>query len=101
MAVVAQCNDGAEECQPHQKPARQLLRDRDAGVEAIAQDNVAKNEHNHHREACGYAELEKTAVKVDDFGHVVFPNRQKRGLGRGFDATQPGATLKLLNTLKF
>ena len=57
MAMLAQGHDGAQEGQPDEEPARDLLRDRNAGVEGVAQHHVAENENDHDRQEEGNQDL--------------------------------------------
>src|SRR5688572_29960392 len=64
MGVLAHGDDRAEEGQPHEQPARHLLRHRNAGVEGVAQHHVAENENHHDREEHRDQDLQKGKVAV-------------------------------------
>ena len=57
MAMLAQGHDGAQEGQPDEEPARDLFRDRNAGVEGVTQHHVAENENDHDRQEQGNQDL--------------------------------------------
>ena len=56
----------AHEGEPDEQPARELLRDRDAGVEAVAEHDVAEHQHDHRRQAGGDHAVEQPAVAAED-----------------------------------
>ena len=70
VRVLLQGDDGAKEGHPHEQPARELLRHGDAGVEAVAQHDVAEHQHHHQCERQRDQCVEQPAEAVDDAGHA-------------------------------
>ena len=72
MAVLAQGDDGAQEGEPDEQPARDLLGDGDARIEAVAQDHVAEDENDHDRQEEGDQDLEQLEVPFHNHVHRRF-----------------------------
>jgi hypothetical protein len=75
VAVLAHGDDGAQEGEPDEQEARDLLRERDARVEGVAQDDVAEDEDDHQRQAQRDRDLEQVEVGVHDPCHSCPPWR--------------------------
>ncbi|MCY1553184.1 hypothetical protein D9M68_896400 [compost metagenome] len=71
VTVLLERDDRAQEGEPDEQPARNLLADGDAGVERVAQHHVAEHQHHHHRQGHGDQHLQQAAIAVDDFSHLV------------------------------
>ena len=70
VGVLAQADDGAQEDQPHEQPARDLLRDRNARIEGVAQHHVAEHQHHHRQQACRDRAFEQLAVAAQHRVHL-------------------------------
>jgi len=79
--MFPQRNDGTEKCQPHHQPAGQLFRHGDAGVEGVAEHDIAEHQHNHEGETGGYDAFQSSTVEVDELCHRG-PMRRRLGAAK-------------------
>jgi hypothetical protein len=87
VAVLAHGDDGAQEGEPDEQEARDLLRERDARVEGVAQDDVAEDEDDHQRQAQRDRDLEQVEVGVHDPCHSRPPCRRAPSIGAVFSSS--------------
>ncbi len=75
VGVVLHGDHRAQEGEPDEEPARHLFRHGDAGVEGVAQHDVAEHHHHHHRQGAGHEEVQHPAVAIHPplHGLVSFP----------------------------
>ncbi|EGE60736.1 hypothetical protein RHECNPAF_13600122 [Rhizobium etli CNPAF512] len=74
MGVLTHRHDGAEESQPDEEDARQLLGRGDALIEGVTKHDIAENEHDHPRQQQSDRHLQRVEIKIDDTGHSLLPS---------------------------
>src|ERR671922_165188 len=78
MTTLSHSDDRAYEREPHESPTRQFLRYDDAGIESVAEHDVAEYQHDHDRKQKDHETFDYAARAVGDSIHMSSVRLRKK-----------------------
>ncbi len=69
MRMFAQSDDRTEKHHPHKQPARQFFGDGDAGIEAVTQNDISEDQHDHSDQQNRDNGLDRPEIGICNLAH--------------------------------